>query len=178
MAPLFAILIVNLIFTVSSTPHKLAAHHNLSIPPKPATSHRNHLPDAPTKHTCQSPPTTNSTHINLTMRTMMAAQTSTRQGLQEQASMWPCCRCRRLTGSGSPKSKEWSTAGRLRGGRGIAVAAAAALAPQAHPWTRGAQAGAALTTLDWGGQLRGQRERDGKGGEEDNRGEAAETLLI
>ena len=44
------------------------------------------------------------------------------------------------------------------------MAEAAALAPQTRPWTRGARAGAALTTSDRDGQSRGQRGRGGNAG--------------
>jgi hypothetical protein len=75
----------------------------------------------------------------------------------------PCCRFRRLTGSGSLISEGRSSTSGRRGDRGIAAAVMAALAPWAHPPTRCAQAGAALAASD--------REGFDACGEDEDRGE-------
>ena len=74
----------------------------------------------------------------------------------------PCCRCRRPTDGGGPRSEGGSNTGRRRGDQGIAADTTAALAPWASPPTRCARAGAALAASD--------REGFGACGEED-RGE-------
>ena len=126
VAPLFVILIVDLMFSKLATRIYILFGRSSTTKASNISTTTTWEMHRPTKHTQQSPPTTNPTHINLTMRTMVVAQLSTHRGCQERASTWPCRRHRRPTGGSSPRSEEGSTAGRLRGGRGIAVAVAAA----------------------------------------------------
>jgi hypothetical protein len=69
-------------------------------------------------------------------------------GCQGLALTMPCCRRRRPTGSGGPRSEGGSTVGRRKGDGGIAAVVTAALAQWARITTRGARAGAALATSD------------------------------